>query len=128
MGKSTRSSIYCNYILIFIYYFTFNTKSIPNKMNDVLLAHLYWFLFILSISAFSWVYFKIPMFSQHLNSAIMMVALIFVVMSAIVYIAPEFFKKTYGVAMSTLLLVLIMIIIFELSMLSFQKLWYITKL
>lgn len=96
-------------------------RPFQTKMNDVLLAHLYWFLFILSISAFSWVYFKIPMFSQHLNSAIMMVALIFVVMSAIVYIAPEFFKKTYGVAMSTLLLVLIMIIIFELSMIFFSK-------
>lgn len=91
------------------------------KMNDVLLSHLYWFLFVLSISAISWVYFKIPMFSQHLNTSIMLVALIFVVMSAIVYISPEFFKKTYGVAMGSLLLVLIMIIIFELSMILFSE-------
>ena len=37
-------------------------------------------------------------------------------MSSIVYIYPEFFKSTYGIAMGSLLLILLAIIIFELTM------------
>jgi FtsH-binding integral membrane protein len=56
-----------------------------------------------------------------LLSTVLIVALIFIIMSGIVYMYPEFFKSTYGFAMGSLLLILILIIIFELSMYFFSK-------
>lgn len=96
-------------------------EPFQTKMSGIIFAHIYWLLFIATLSAFSWIYFKHPMFKKYLNSSILMVSLIFIVMSAIVYMYPEFFKSTYGVAMGSLLLILIAIIIFELANIFFRN-------
>ena len=86
-------------------------EPFQTKMSGIVFAHIYWLLFIATLSAFSWIYFKHPMFKKYVNSSILMVSLIFIVMSAIVYMYPEFFKSTYGVA----------IIIFELANIFFTN-------
>ena len=110
-----------NPIIISIFSFLFIIllsiqEQFQSSMTNVLLSHLYWFLFLLTISAFTWVYFKLPIFKDYVNNAIWMVAVIFILMSSIVYIYPEFFKSTYGIVMGSLLLILLAIIIFELTM------------
>lgn len=96
-------------------------NEFQTSLTNVALAHLYWFLFLVTISAFTWVYFKLPIFKDYVNNAIWIVALIFIIMSAIVYIFPNFFKSTYGIAMGSMLLILLAIIIFELTMIFSTK-------
>lgn len=95
--------------------------AFQSTMTNVFLAHFYWFMFILCISGFTWIYFKLPNFRDYVNNAICIVALIFVIMSGIVYMFPDFFKTTYGVVMGSLLLILLAIIIFELTMIFTHK-------
>ena len=111
-------SIILSFLFIILLAFT---KFFQTSMNEVILSHLYWFFFILAISATFWFYLKLPIYKDYLASTILIVALIFTVMSGIVYLKPDFFKRTYGTAMGGLLAALIVVIIVELYSLFFTK-------
>ena len=83
-------------------------------MEEVWWSHLSWLTFIVLISFATNKYLYHPVYSQHISSAMMMVALIFTLMSSFVYLMPQFFEKTYSQAMLGLLLGLIVIMVLEL--------------
>jgi Integral membrane protein, interacts with FtsH len=119
-GMKISPFIYIIFSFVFIIALSIQ-PSFQDTMSQVVFSHMFWFLFILTISATFWVFLKAPIYKEYLLSTVLIVALIFIIMSGIVYMYPEFFKSTYGFAMGSLLLILILIIIFELSMYFFSK-------
>ena len=91
------------------------------SMNQVIISHVFWILFILFISGTFWIYLKSPIYKEYINSTIVIVSLIFTFMSMLVYINPDFFINTYGRAMAGLLITLLIIIILELYYIFFTK-------
>lgn len=83
-------------------------------MNEVWWSHLSWLAFIVLISFVMSTYLHHPFYSQHISSAIMMVALIFTVMSSFVYLMPGFFEQSYSQAILGLLIGLVVILVVEL--------------
>lgn len=82
-------------------------------MEEVWWSHLSWLAFILLISFTTNRYLHHPIYSKHISSVMMMVALIFTVMSSLVYLMPQFFENTYSEAMLGLLLGLMVILVLE---------------
>lgn len=83
-------------------------------MKEVWWSHISWIGFIVLMSFITNNYFQHPIYSKHVSSVVMMVALIFTVMSSIVYLLPEFFEETYSQAMLGLILGLMVILLVEL--------------
>ena len=79
--------------------------------------HATWVSFIACISLILYPYFKSKELYMYVNNAIIMTIMIFIIMSTIVYLKPEFFEKTFSTAIVGLLVALIAVIIVELTML-----------
>lgn len=90
-------------------------------MREVVVSHISWILFVALISLMMTHYFKNPIYSEHISSAIIIVALIFTVMSGVVYAYPSFFEKSYSAMSLALLVALITIIIIEIGSLLFMS-------
>ncbi len=92
--------------------------SIENMYNTsgFIYHHVTWGSFIACISLLMYPYFKSKELYLHVNNAIIMAIMIFLIMSFVVYLKPEFFEKTYSTAIVGLLVALIAVIIVELSM------------
>ena len=95
--------------------------NFQNNMTQVISSHIFWVLFILSISGTFWIYLKLPVYQDYINSTILIVSLIFIFMSMLVYINPEFFINTYGRAMAGLMVTLLIIIVLEIYYIFFTK-------
>lgn len=106
--------------LVFVILISFQ-KDFQKNMTQVLYSHIYYALFVLFISGTFWVYIKSPEFKPYINSTILIVSLIFVFMSMLVYIYPDFFISTYSRAMGGLLIALLAIIVIELFNAFFTK-------
>ena len=89
-------------------------KDFQKDTNQVLYSHIYFALFVLSISGTFWIYLKHSSFKPYINSTILIVSLIFTFMSMLVYLYPSFFIDTYSRAMGGLLIALLVIIVIEL--------------
>ena len=96
-------------------------RTFQESMNEVYFSHLYWFLFIISISIVMYIFLRSLPTYKYINSTIMIVAVIFVVMSSFVYLNPSFFEKTYNFMTLALLIALISIIVIELSVMFFAS-------
>lgn len=94
--------------------------SFQDTMKQVIYSHIFWILFIFSLSGTFWVFLD-DIFKPYLLSTILIVSLIFVFMSALVYIHPQFFKDTYTQAMSSLIIILLIIVVFEIANLIFNS-------
>ena len=79
--------------------------------------HATWGAFIACISLILYPYFKSKELYIYVNNAIIMTIIIFLIMSFVVYLKPEFFEKTFSTAIVGLLVALIAVIIVELTML-----------
>ena len=92
--------------------------SIENMYNTsgFTYHHATWGSFIACISLIMYPYFKSKELYLHVNNAIIMAIMIFLIMSFVVYLKPEFFEKTYSTAIVGLLVALIAVIIVELTM------------
>ena len=106
--------------LITIIFIAFQ-KQYQTTMQEVISSHLSWFLFIILISSSLSVYFQKGIYGKPINDAIIATSLVFVIMSSIVYMIPEFFKSTYGFMSIGLLISLIAVIIIELFLILFEK-------
>jgi FtsH-binding integral membrane protein len=107
------------YILSVIFSFVFIILiSIENIYNTkgFTYHHITWVLFIACISLTLYPYFKSQELYMYVNNAIIMAIMIFIIMSSIVYLKPEFFEKTYSTAIVGLLVALLAVIIVELTM------------
>ena len=82
-----------------------------------LFNHSIWLLFLLSISLSLYPYFKSKEHSLELQRVLVMVIIIFLLMSGLVFIIPEFLKSTYNIAITGFLIALISIIITEVFLL-----------
>ena len=82
-----------------------------------LFNHSIWLLFLASISVTLYPYFKSKEYSIDLQRVLLMVVIIFLFMSGLVFIIPEFLKSTYNIAITGFLIALISIIITELFLL-----------
>jgi len=106
--------------ILFIVAISFQ-PNFQSSMSQVIYSHIFWVLFVLSISGTFWIYLKSPIFKDYISSTILIVSLIFAFMSMLVYVNPQFFKDTYSQAMSSLLIALLVIIIFEIFNAFFNK-------
>jgi FtsH-binding integral membrane protein len=82
-----------------------------------ILNHNIWILFLFSISLCLYPYFKSYEYSIQLQKILIMVSFIFLFMSLLVFIIPEFLRKTYHIAITGFLIALLTIIITELFLL-----------
>lgn len=94
-------------------------RTFQTSISEVIFSHMYWLLFILSISIVMYTFLRSLPTYEYINSTIMIVSLIFVVMSSFVYMYPEFFERTYNFMTLALLISLISIIIIELFSMFF---------
>ena len=79
-----------------------------------LLNHVLWVIFLSTLALLLYPFFKSLQYSHLIGYAGYMTTIVFAIMSVIVYIYPNYFQKTYTIAMMALLIALISIIIFEL--------------
>lgn len=61
--------------------------------NGHILNHVLWILFIMTISVMLYPIFKDEKTYEHVDNAFLSTSVIFILMSAVVYIYPSFFKK-----------------------------------
>jgi FtsH-binding integral membrane protein len=101
-------SILASFILIIMIAF----RTLYSKEGHIV-NHLLWILFILSISVMLYPSLKNEKTSENVDNALLSTSIIFILMSAIVYIYPSFFQKTYNFMIVGLLVGLIAIIIVE---------------
>jgi len=87
--------------------------------NGHILNHILWILFILSISVMIYPAFKDEKTYEHVDNALLSTSIIFILMSAIVYLYPSFFQKTYNFMIVGLMIGLFAIIIVEIISLFF---------
>ena len=106
-------------IILIILISTQNTFQ--KTMTEVVLSHIYWVLFVLFLSISMAGFLGAFPTQNYMNSTIMLVSAIFVMMSSIVYLFPDFFMESYNFAMLGLLIALICIIIIELFSLLFAN-------
>jgi FtsH-binding integral membrane protein len=99
-------------------------KDFQKDTNQVLYSHIYFALFVLSISGTFWIYLKHSSFKPYINSTILIVSLIFTFMSMLVYLYPSFFANTYSQVTTGLLMTLLIIIIIELFSFFFTNKYY----
>jgi hypothetical protein len=92
-------------------------QTYQSSIEDVVFSHLAWIAFIFCISMSFSLYFDVPFFRKQMFDVSMIVSYVFLVMSSIVFLFPDFFASTYNIATSTLLVSLIVIILSELTML-----------
>ncbi len=83
--------------------------------------HIVWILFIASISLIIFPYLKAEELANVIDDALISTALVFVLMSLIVYSNPTFFSNTYGYVLPGLVVGLLAIIIVSLFNIFFVK-------
>ena len=96
-------------------------NTFQKTMTEVVLSHIYWVLFVLFLSISMAGFLGAFPTQNYMNSTIMLVSAIFVMMSSVVYLFPDFFMESYNFAMLGLLIALICIIIIELFSLLFAN-------
>ena len=106
--------ILASFILIIILAY----RALYSKDGHIL-NHILWILFILSISVMLYPVFKDEKTYENVDNALLSTSIIFILMSAIVYIYPSFFQKTYNFMIVGLMVGLIAIIIVEIISLFF---------
>ena len=92
------------------------SRSVFSK-EGFLMNHVLWFVFLGTLSLLTYPFFKSIEYSHLIGYAIYMTSIVFAVMSAVVYVYPTFFEKTYTTAMMALLIGLISIILIEIVLL-----------
>jgi FtsH-binding integral membrane protein len=102
-------SLIASFILVIMIAF----RALYSKEGHIV-NHLLWILFILSISVMIYPSLKNEKTSENVDNALLSTSIIFILMSAIVYIYPSFFQKTYNFMIVGLMVGLIAIIIVEL--------------
>ena len=107
-------SILASFILIIMIAF----RTLYSKDGHIV-NHFLWILFILSISVMLYPVFKDEKTYENVDNALLSTSIIFILMSAIVYIYPSFFQKTYNFMIVGLMVGLIAIIIVEIISLFF---------
>jgi hypothetical protein len=100
----------------FVFIILISIENIYNT-SGFTYQHATWGSFIACISLIMYPYFKSKELYLHVNNAIIMAIMIFLIMSFVVYLKPEFFEKTFSTAIVGLLVALIAVIIVELTML-----------
>lgn len=73
--------------------------------------HIVWILFVASISVMIYPYFKSMELASIIDDALLSTALVFILMSIIVFMKPEFFAGTYNYVMPGLIIGLLSVII-----------------
>jgi len=91
------------------------TPTFEKSTIHVARNHAMWALFIASMALMLAPRVMSKELSPYVNSSIFIVALIFTVMSALVYAFPSFFGETYQMMRTALLLSLIVVIILEIA-------------
>ena len=89
--------------------------------NGFLMNHILWLVFLGSISLTLYPYFKSIEYSVVLQRVLIMTCMIFLAMSSLVFVIPDFLRKTYYKASFGFLIALIVIIITELFLLFTQQ-------
>jgi FtsH-binding integral membrane protein len=107
-------SLLSSFILVIMIAF----RALYSKDGHIL-NHILWILFILSISVMIYPAFKDEKTYEHVDNALLSTSIIFILMSAIVYLYPSFFQKTYNFMIVGLTIGLIAIIIVEIISLFF---------
>jgi FtsH-binding integral membrane protein len=109
-----------SYLICFglIFYLSFS-ESFGNK--NFKLIHIIWLLFLFLISSGVYPYFKSIEFKDVVEDALLITGSIFAIMSSIVFMFPTFFEKTYNFMTTGLFISLIVIILFELGNIIFNR-------
>jgi len=96
------------------------TMNKPKTQSGIAINHIVWFIFLTALS-----FMIIPITSMSSDSMIYMALYftfsIFIIMSALVYMYPSFFKKTINFMFPGLLVALIMIILIELYLIFIKQ-------
>ena len=100
----------------FVFIILISIEDIYNTTGFIY-QHATWVSFIACISLIMYPYYKSKELYMYVNNAIIMTIIIFLIMSFVVYLKPEFFEKTFSTAIVGLLVALIAVIIVELTML-----------
>jgi FtsH-binding integral membrane protein len=112
--------IIISYLICFglIFYLSFSESFGNKKFKSI---HVFWLLFLFLISSGVYPYFKSLEYKDIIEDSILITSSIFAVMSAIVFMFPDFFDKTYNFMTTGLLVSLLIIIIFELGNAFFNR-------
>lgn len=108
--------IILSFLFIILIAFTSNFSKEGHFYN-----HFIWILFIASISIMIYPYFKARELINIVDDALLSTALVFILMSIIVYIKPEFFSGTYNYVVPGLIIGLFSIIIVSIFNIFFVK-------
>jgi len=96
------------------------TMNKPTTQSGIAINHIVWFVFLTALS-----FMIIPITSMSSDSMIYMALYftfsIFIIMSALVYMYPSFFKKTMNFMFPGLLVALIMIILIEVYLIFIKQ-------
>ena len=101
-------SLLFSFILVII----LSYRALYSK-NGHILNHVLWILFIMTISIMLYPIFKDEKTYEYVDNAFLSTSIIFILMSAVVYIYPSFFRKTYNFMIVGLMIGLIAIILIE---------------
>lgn len=111
--------IFYSFIISFISIIVLSTQDVFSK-NGTLVNHTTWLLFLASISITLYPLFKSKELHTIVQKSMLTTIVIFLIMSSIVYIYPDFFSTTYKKVMTALLIALFGIIITELILIFTQ--------
>jgi FtsH-binding integral membrane protein len=100
-------------IVLFISMYLLSRSPLFSK-SGYIMNHGYWLLALASFSIILYPYFKSIEYSEILIPVLFITTLIFLVMSLVVYIFPNFFEKTYKIFMIGFMISLIVVILLEL--------------
>lgn len=108
------------YLICFglIFYLSFS-ESFGNK--NFKFIHIIWLLFLFLISSGVYPYFKSIEYKDIVEDALLITGSIFAIMSSIVFMFPTFFEKTYNFMTMGLFISLLVIILFELGNIIFNR-------
>ena len=112
--------LFLGIILSFVFIIMMAFTSSFSKEGHVY-NHIIWLLFIASISLMIYPYFKAEELSNVIDDALLSTAMVFILMSLIVYMNPSFFSGTYNYVMPGLIVGLLAIILVALYNIFFVK-------
>jgi len=112
--------LFLGIILSFVFIIMMAFTSSFSKEGHVY-NHIIWLLFIASISLMIYPYFKAEELSNVIDDALLSTAMVFILMSLIVYMHPSFFSGSYNYVMPGLIVGLLAIILVALYNIFFVK-------
>ena len=129
--KNTKDKNYTQYYYYSIFSFIFVFISIfimGGLYYNVLGSHIFYILITIALSGFIMPLVKLEKYNDYVDDALLGSAIIFMGMSLLYYLFPNFFNSTYGIVMAGLMMALTAIIIIYLINIFILKNSYLASI